>query len=51
MSAPAIPAAEMPSRTREAQLVTSLMDLAAGVTKAIASLKLTVALFAVGIFV
>src|SRR5687767_4386351 len=51
MSAPAIPAAEARSQKWEAQSAASVMDLADGLLKALASLKLTVALFAFGIFV
>src|SRR6188474_3033391 len=51
MSAPAIPAAEARAQKWEAQSAASVMDLADGLLKAFASLKLTVALFAFGILV
>jgi ABC-type transport system involved in cytochrome c biogenesis permease subunit len=51
MSAPAIPAAETPAQRYEARSSASALDFADGLMKALASLKLTVALFAFAIFV
>ena len=50
MSAPAVPVADFPRPLAAAEAL-SVLDLANGVMKALASLKLTVALFVAGIFI
>src|SRR5690349_18607463 len=51
MSAPAIPVTDVQPRLREVENIASPLDALASVMRAFASLKLTVALFALGIFV
>src|SRR5262249_59778226 len=51
MSAPAIPVTDVQPRLREVAEIASPLDALAAVMRAFASLKLTVALFALGIFV
>src|SRR5438046_10689383 len=51
MSAPALPVTEIRPRLREVQTIASPIDALAVVMRAFASLKLTVALFALGIFI